>query len=256
MVKFDYLLNLKIKKLIITITQKGNITMGLDIFLYTLTKPELDTSKTYTEEELRNQDLSFMAVEDNDREHIYPQDMIDNHTVIVDVKTRYTDTIAIFKEFQKKYPEIYSDINDYFRDVENRLRKVGDDDPYFDPQIVMQRTSSEGMEIKFVDYGPTYKDRDIDYSDLKNITIFIEADDKKAIDKITFTKDTPTYVVKEEEIDYQRKGLNERGWELLPENCTYCMDRTVIEQLVEEGNLSESFLENWVDGETALMAWW
>lgn len=230
--------------------------MGLDIFLYKLDKPKLDTSKTYTEEDLCKQGLSFIDVETNNHEHLYPQDMIDNYTVIVDVETRYADSIAFFKEFQKKYPETYSDINDYFSDVENRIRKVGDNDPYFDPQIVTQCNSSEGMVLKIVDYGPRHKDCDMDYSKLKNITISIDNGDKKAFDQITFTKDTPTYVIKEEEIDYQRKGLNERGWELLPENCTYCMDKVVIEQLVEEGNLSESFLENWVDGETALMAWW
>ena len=64
------------------------------------------------------------------------------------------------------------------------------------------------------------------------------------------------YVYQTEELDYQRKGLNDYGWSLLPENCTYCFDKDVVEKLVEEGGLSETFIENWIDGETALYAWW
>ena len=45
------------------------------------------------------------------------------------------------------------------------------------------------------------------------------------------------------------------GWNLLPENCEFCMDYNIVEALTEEG-LSETFLDNWVEGETALVAWW
>lgn len=78
---------------------------------------------------------------------------------------------SFWDEFQKKYPEKYSNIEDYYSDIESRTRKVGDNEPYFDPRIVMQSISSQGMELKIVDYGPTYNDCDVDYSDLPYITI-------------------------------------------------------------------------------------
>lgn len=228
--------------------------MGLDIFLYKLEEPKLDTSKTYTEEELYEKGYSFIEVDDNERDEVYSQDIIDNFAVIVDVETQYDDDVAFFYEFQKKYPEKYSNIEDYYSDIESRTRKVGENEPYFDPRIVMQSISSQGMELKIVDYGPTYNDCDVDYSDLPYITISTKKE--KDLEQFTYTKVRPTYVIKKTEVDYQRKGLNDRGWELLPDNCTYCTDESIVELLVDEGNLSESFLENWVDGETALYAWW
>lgn len=42
--------------------------MGLDIFLYKLEEPKLDTSKTYTEEELYEKGYSFIEVDDNERD--------------------------------------------------------------------------------------------------------------------------------------------------------------------------------------------
>lgn len=214
--------------------------MGLDIFLYKLEEPKLDTSKTYTEEELYEKGYSFIEVDDNERDEVYSQDIIDNFAVIVDVETQYDDDVAFFYEFQKKYPEKYSNIEDYYSDIESRTRKVGDNEPYFDPRIVMQSISSQGMELKIVDYGPTYNDCDVDYSDLPYITISTKKE--KDLEQFTYTKVRPTYVIKKTEVDYQRKGLNDRGWELLPDNCTYCTDESIVELLVDEGNLSESFL--------------
>lgn len=210
--------------------------------------------KGITEEELYEKGYSFIEVDDNERDEVYSQDIIDNFAVIVDVETQYDDDVAFFYEFQKKYPEKYSNIEDYYSDIESRTRKVGDNEPYFDPRIVMQSISSQGMELKIVDYGPTYNDCDVDYSDLPYITISTKKE--KDLEQFTYTKVRPTYVIKKTEVDYQRKGLNDRGWELLPDNCTYCTDESIVELLVDEGNLSESFLENWVDGETALYAWW
>lgn len=69
-------------------------------------------------------------------------------------------------------------------------------------------------------------------------------------------KNTNKYAVKLEEIDYQRKGLNDTGWGLLPENCGYCDDKDLIRKITKEGGLSESFIENWIDDETVFWAWW
>lgn len=59
-----------------------------------------------------------------------------------------------------------------------------------------------------------------------------------------------------EEVDYQRKGLNDEGWELLPENCEYCEEKERVEALVTRGGLSPTFLDNWEDGKTLFWAWW
>lgn len=63
-------------------------------------------------------------------------------------------------------------------------------------------------------------------------------------------------VFEEEEVDYQRKGLNDEGWELMPENCVHDDDKERVEKMVKYGGLSETFLDNWVDGETCLLCWW
>ena len=59
--------------------------MILDIFLYKLEKPKIDTSKTYTDSELYDNGYSFIRVEDNERKQIYSQDIIDNFATIVNV---------------------------------------------------------------------------------------------------------------------------------------------------------------------------
>ena len=54
----------------------------------------------------------------------------------------------------------------------------------------------------------------------------------------------------------QRNDLNNYGWSLLPENCTYSTNHDDLIELVTEGDLSRDFLDNWIKGKTALMAWW
>lgn len=83
-------------------------------------------------------------------------------------------------------------------------------------------------------------------------SITINAEDEKYLQEAKRTM--LAYV--SEEVDYQRKGLNEEGWDLLPENCEACDDFKVIEALVEHGGLSETFIENWEDGCTIFVAWW
>lgn len=85
---------------------------------------------------------------------------------------------------------------------------------------------------------------------LGNITI--NAEDENYLQEVKRTM--LAYV--SEEVDYQRKGLNEEGWDLLPENCEACDDFKVVEALVERGGLSETFIENWEDGCTIFVAWW
>jgi hypothetical protein len=64
------------------------------------------------------------------------------------------------------------------------------------------------------------------------------------------------YAFQLEELAYQRKGLNDEGWELLPENDALCDDKELVRQLAEQGGLSAEFLDNWIDGCTVFHAWW
>lgn len=58
------------------------------------------------------------------------------------------------------------------------------------------------------------------------------------------------------DLAYQRGGLNETGWELLPENCTLCDDKELVHRLVDKGGLSREFIEKWEDGVTVFYVWW
>lgn len=57
--------------------------MGLDIYLYKLTKPKLKKSKTYTEDELSNYNTSL--VEDNNLD----DNFIKKYTQIINVDSSY-----------------------------------------------------------------------------------------------------------------------------------------------------------------------
>ena len=65
------------------------------------------------------------------------------------------------------------------------------------------------------------------------------------------------YAIVLDEVDYQRKGLNERGWDLMAcGNCEYTDDYDAVKAMVEEGGLSDTFLSNWKEGETVFCPWW
>jgi len=74
--------------------------------------------------------------------------------------------------------------------------------------------------------------------------------------KVLVGKDFDYIVLNLKNIDYQRKGLNEKGWSLLPDNCEYYDGKTRIRKMTQCGGLSKSFIENWNDGETLFEAWW
>lgn len=56
-------------------------------------------------------------------------------------------------------------------------------------------------------------------------------------------------------IHHQKNGITDYGFEILPENGEYCFDYNVVKDLLDEG-LDYAFLDKWVDGQTALLAWW
>lgn len=73
---------------------------------------------------------------------------------------------------------------------------------------------------------------------------------------VCIEKTSECLVVSVKEVDYQRKGLNDRGWMLLPGNCEYIDDKKIVESLVKDGGLKPSFLKNWANNRTVFHAWW
>ena len=55
--------------------------MGLDIMLYHFSEPKIDTSKKYTLQELDDLDLNSITIENNDREPVLNDYLIENFKV-------------------------------------------------------------------------------------------------------------------------------------------------------------------------------
>lgn len=120
-------------------------------------------------------------------------------------------------------------------------------------KILLENNLKENVRIRvsaFSNKGITFSA----YPDKENpIQISISQED---LPKYLFSQINKRYVVKMDEVDYQRKGLNDDGWDLLPGNCEYCDDKARIQKMCEIGGLSSSFMDNWVDNETLFYAWW
>lgn len=203
--------------------------MGLDIYLEKFTKPTIDTSKTYTSAELYDKDLSYISIDDNNIENRLPQEIIDKYCQIVTITAEVIDPEKLLPYFKEKYPGTYANIT-----ADNTNLCVGG------------VKSTDEITVTITDYNRTI--------DKLHPSVTITSQNQQ----FDITKIIPiqVYVYQTEEVDYQRKGLNEYGWSLLPENCTYSTNYDNLVELVNEGGLSRSFLNNWIDGETALMAWW
>ena len=203
--------------------------MGLDIYLEKFTKPTIDASKTYTSAELYDKDLSYISVDDNNIENRLPQEIIDKYCQIVTITAEVIDPEKLLPYFKEKYPDVYATIT-----AEDTNLNVGN------------VKSEDEITATIIDYNHTI--------DKLHASITITSQNQQF--NITKTIPIQVYVYQTKEVDYQRKGLNEHGWSLLPENCTYSTNYDNLVELVNEGGLSRSFLNNWIEGETALMAWW
>ena len=203
--------------------------MGLDIYLEKFTKPTIDTSKTYTSAELYDKDLSYISVDDNNIENRLPQEIIDKYCQIVTITAEVIDPEKLLPYFKEKYPDVYATVT-----AEDTNLNVGN------------VKSEDEITATIIDYNHTI--------DKLHASITITSQNQQF--NITKTIPIQVYVYQTKEVDYQRKGLNEHGWSLLPENCTYSTNYDNLVELVNEGGLSRSFLDNWIEGETALMAWW
>lgn len=205
--------------------------MGLDIYLEKFTKPTIDTTKTYTSAELYNKDLSYISVDDNAIENRLPQEIIDNYCQIVTINEEVIDPEKLLPYFKEKYPDTYLNITT----DDTNLCVAG-----------TESADEDEITVIITDYNHTI--------DKFHPSITITSQNQQF--DITKTIPIQVYVYQTEEVDYQRKGLNEYGWSLLPENCTYSTNYDNLVELVNKGGLSRSFLDNWIEGETALMAWW
>lgn len=205
--------------------------MGLDIYLEKFTKPTIDTSKTYTSAELYDKDLSYIAIDENNIENRLPQEIIDKYCQIVTITAEVIDPEKLLPYFKEKYPDVYANITANDTNLCVAGTKSADEDE---------------ITVIITDYNHTI--------DKLHPSVTITSQNQQF--DITKTIPIQVYVYQTEEVDYQRKGLNEYGWSLLPENCTYSTNYDNLVELVNEGGLSHSFLNNWIDGETTLMAWW
>lgn len=203
--------------------------MGLDIYLEKFTKPTIDTSKTYTSAELYDKGLSYIDIETNAIENRLPQEIIDKYCQIVTITAEVIDPEKLLPYFKEKYPDVYANVTAN------------------DTNLCVGGVESEDeITVIITDYSHTI--------DKFHASITITSQNQQF--DITKTIPIQVYVYQTKEVDYQRKGLNEYGWSLLPENCTYSTNYDNLVELVNEGGLSRSFLNNWIDGKTALMAWW
>lgn len=211
--------------------------MGLDIMLYHFSEPKIDTSKKYTLQELDDLDLNSITIENNDREHILNDYLIENFAVEVEIEKDYWNFKELYKLFQEKYPDLYP--NDY-------------EQTNFSPHNVGSSASKDQITQSFTDYSQKIKNHP--YGESPQLTI--SAKDYSEWNHLIIKKFKPAYVYKTKEIDYQRKGLNDYGWSLLPDNCCYSTNKENVELMVKDGGLSKSFINKWVDGKTAIMGWW
>ena len=205
--------------------------MGLDIYLRKFTKPSIDTTKTYTTEELDAKGLSYISIERNNNGNRLPQDIIDNCCQTATIIEELLDNEKLLPYFKEQYPETYADVD------------------------------ADNLDLYITAFVPKDKEEDAMAIMDDNHTIngfYSEVTIISRDKQFDITKDVPTqaYIYQTEEVAYQRKGLNDYGWSLLPDNCTYSTDYDNLVELVTDGGLSRSFLDNWIEGETALVAWW
>lgn len=195
--------------------------MGLDMYLRRVTKPELE-DRFYTRNELDELRISTREVDDDLCEAIR------NNSVMVDI----IDQRYVNKKLAEAAGVDYSKVSKCYIGGEFFKCYIGGESFNKDSHKIAFCFLNEKEEL------------------LGRVTI--DADDKNYLEEVKRTM--LAFIL--EEVDYQRKGLNEYGIELLPEDCKECDDFKVVEALVEHGGLSGTFIDNWEDGRTIFVAWW
>ena len=181
--------------------------MGLDMYLYKVSKANLDPSKIFESRELYENSITTF-----DNTVTLPKAISDNVTTIK-VRSQYVNTTKMLEDYG------YSNSATAY--------------------ISMQSCDS-------IRYRVTDGDKEGS----------IEMTHEELEEKYCYHVISKKLCCVLEEIDYQRKGLNDEGWALLPENCEYSDDKENIREMTEVGGLSPTFIENWIDNETVFLAWW
>lgn len=236
--------------------------MGLDMYLYKVSTPEINEGEIINDihEDPRCSGVKFI---NTDAENVLC-DTIKKIAVKCIITERYynmrkiiTDYLMNFDVLEEKASEyaekfyqggssysctkqsfsLYCDDNE---EVKRILNSIGNSD-----ETILETTPSMTTSIR---YEKDY-DRIVVSFTVNETNMHYEG-------KYLITKNNKKYAVIMKEVDYQRKGLNDTGWSLLPENCCYCDDKDLICEMTEDGGLSESFIENWIDDETVFWAWW
>ena len=199
--------------------------MALDMYLFKLTKPELDTTKVYTESELK--DISYATVEDVNTDKLIPQKMLDNFTVKIKIAIKYWDKEKLYKTFQQAHPTIYKGL--YTKDKVFTPENVGFEEKngYIFTLVDTARDDGPGIEIS-----------------IKN---------EAQLEHYSTSKEAEFYAWKTEELAHQEEGLTTKV--NLPENSSYTFDKAIVEKLHADG-VSAEFLEKWIDGQTVFHPWW
>ena len=187
--------------------------MGLDMYLYKISKPKLNKNKIYQADQV---DASYIKLDELKNDQI-PHSMKKYCEEIL-VEHRYPDFKKIFEEFKNKYPDKYYEYTEDFQ------------------PILYSEYSDNNKTIQ------TFKDGD------SKVKIFITYEGEYTIKKVD-----KCLAWKSEEVAYQRGWLDDNA--PLPENCHYCHNEDLIEELVEDYGLSKEFIENWSD-DTFFFAWW
>ncbi len=200
--------------------------MGLDIYLFRCQKPRLKDGTFLNKEEFKKYEESFQFFDYDDSEFLDCPTLV-NNSVKVQVEQEVYDLRHIAEAICT-----YNSKDFNLDEFNNRASNV-------------LFTSFSDEHITFEYYNAITKG-------------FLNKEfTNKEIQNYIVTKNVEGFLVGLNQVDYQRKGLNDRGWELMPcDNTGYSDDYEKIEQMVVEGGLSETFLENWEEEETVFHPWW
>lgn len=233
--------------------------MGLDMYLYRVSKPDVTEGLKYTENQL-DELMGETMIKFNEED--YKAFPYKNLCVKIEILNRYKEIGQILIDAAGLTEDMC--LSSYYSGKHYEENKVVD---------IMRITVKKGSKLKT---GlMTVVELDNGFAIRVNVELTeddVEADTYRAeiIFENSFTEDgepnytgkyiieqyDTVYVTEMDEICYQRKGLTEEGWAALPENCSYCGDKRVVETLCKTGGLDEQFLSHWEDGETVFHPWW
>lgn len=242
--------------------------MGLDMSIYRVTAPEgisegdridCETAKKYEHTEFRrpdDKDLSETVKRIGVRctiQHrdIRYDDIIRDMLIKLGVKEKkaklFSENFKCGMVCSNKDAGIraYRNTSNYLKMALFRYKADGKEANYVSAEL--ENTGTHSVEAVL-----THKDR------IEVLIHHLKGFDVEYTGKYSFTewKDVIAFDLKE--LAYQREGLNERGWELLPDpdkEPALSDDKERVRLMTEEGGLSKEFIEKWEDGQTIFNGW-